>query len=263
MERKKYLMLMAGGSGTRMGSAMPKQFLEISGKAILHLTLEKFCSVVPDIKVIVVLPETHIHLWRQYCLERNVAVPQTIVKGGISRFHSVRNGLEKVPDGATVAIHDGVRPLLSRGMIEKMFSMSGKIPALVPVIPCADTMRMLKREKAYDGKERLVGMHGAAPDRNVLFRVQTPQIFRTEEILDAYGRYPFTEADDDLQVHMQAGYSSTFSVGSPQNRKITFAEDIPDAKAKAEEYLKAREEGRRSAKASKRMRELIMQGDAE
>ena len=231
MERKKYLMLMAGGSGTRMGSAMPKQFLEISGKAILHLTLEKFCSVVPDIKVIVVLPETHIHLWRQYCLERNVAVPQTIVKGGISRFNSVRNGLEKVPDGATVAIHDGVRPLLSRGMIEKMFSMSGKIPALVPVIPCADTMRMLKREKAYDGKERLVGMHGVAPDRNVLFRVQTPQIFHSELIKKAYAQPYDPSFTDDASVAESSGAELSFVEGENINMKITTREDLLLARA--------------------------------
>lgn len=231
MERKKYLMLMAGGSGTRMGSAMPKQFLEISGKAILHLTLEKFCSVVPDIKVIVVLPETHIHLWRQYCLERNVAVPQTIVKGGISRFHSVRNGLEKVPDGATVAIHDGVRPLLSRGMIEKMFSMSGKIPALVPVIPCTDTMRMLKREKGYDGKERLVGMHGAAPDRNVLFRVQTPQIFHSELIKKAYAQPYDPSFTDDASVAESSGAELSFVEGENINMKITTREDLLLARA--------------------------------
>ena len=231
MERKKYLMLMAGGSGTRMGSAMPKQFLAISGKAILHLTLEKFCSVVPDIKVIVVLPETHIHLWRQYCLERNVAVPQTIVKGGISRFHSVRNGLEKVPDGATVAIHDGVRPLLSRGMIEKLFSMSGKIPALVPVIPCADTMRMLKREKAYDGRERLVGMHGAAPDRNVLFRVQTPQIFHSELIKKAYAQPYDPSFTDDASVAESSGAELSFVEGENINMKITTREDLLLARA--------------------------------
>lgn len=231
MERKKYLMLMAGGSGTRMGSAMPKQFLEISGKAILHLTLEKFCSVVPDIKVIVVLPETHIHLWRQYCLERNVAVPQTIVKGGISRFHSVRNGLEKVPDGATVAIHDGVRPLLSRGMIEKMFSMSGKIPALVPVIPCTDTMRMLKRGKDYDGKERLVGMHGAAPDRNVLFRVQTPQIFHSELIKKAYAQPYDPSFTDDASVAESSGAELSFVEGENINMKITTREDLLLARA--------------------------------
>ena len=108
MDRKKYLIVMAAGSGTRMGADMPKQFIEIDGKAILQMTIEKFLEACPGINVVTVLPEAHMSYWRSYCLERNFTCPQILVKGGITRFHSVRNALAKVPDNAIVAIHDGV-----------------------------------------------------------------------------------------------------------------------------------------------------------
>ena len=120
MGRKKYLIVMAAGSGTRMGAEMPKQFIELGGKAVLQMTIEKFMAACPDIKVVTVLPEAHIEYWRNYCLERNFICPQILVKGGITRFHSVRNALAKIPDGAVVAVHDGVRPFISK---EKIISI--------------------------------------------------------------------------------------------------------------------------------------------
>ena len=98
-------------------------------------------------------------------------------------------------------------------------------------------------------------------DRSTLITVQTPQIFRREELFDAYDRFPGLEADDDAAVFISAGYACTVSRGSLENRKITYFSDIPDAKRQAEEYAKAREEGRRSAAASRRMRELLREGD--
>ena len=99
MERKKFVIIMAAGSGTRMGAQMPKQFLELDGKAILQKTIEVFQEACPGISVITVLPQDHISYWRQYCLDRNFICPQILVSGGITRFHSVRNALDRVPDG--------------------------------------------------------------------------------------------------------------------------------------------------------------------
>ena len=104
---------MAAGSGSRMGAELPKQFLEIDGKAILQKTIEVFRDALPGIKVITVLPEAYIDYWKDYCLKRNFICPQVLVKGGITRFHSVKNALERVPEGALVAVHDGVRPLVT------------------------------------------------------------------------------------------------------------------------------------------------------
>ena len=92
---------MAAGSGSRMGAELPKQFLELDGKAILHKTIELFRDAVPGVRVITVLPEAYIDYWKDYCIRRNFTCPQVLVKGGITRFHSVKNALERVPDGLT------------------------------------------------------------------------------------------------------------------------------------------------------------------
>jgi 2-C-methyl-D-erythritol 4-phosphate cytidylyltransferase len=121
MDRKKYVVIMAGGSGSRMGADKPKQFLELNGKMILRRTIEIFLSACPGITVVTVLPEEHIGFWKEYCYNSGFTCPQILVKGGITRFHSVRNALDKMPAGALVAIHDGVRPLVSEGLIQKLF----------------------------------------------------------------------------------------------------------------------------------------------
>ena len=122
MDRKKYVVVVAGGSGTRMGAQVPKQFLELGGKAILRRTIEVFLEAIPEINVITVLPEEHMEYWRDYCYRHNFICPQILVKGGITRYHSVRNALAKVPEGAIIAIHDGVRPLLSPSLVQDLFA---------------------------------------------------------------------------------------------------------------------------------------------
>ena len=112
MERKKYVVVMAAGHGVRMGSALPKQFIELGGRPILQRTIECFVRAVPDIKVITVLPKEYVQGWKNLCSKNNFYYPQLLVEGGITRFHSVRNALKKVPDGAVVAIQDGGRELL-------------------------------------------------------------------------------------------------------------------------------------------------------
>ena len=104
---------MAAGSGTRMGGPLPKQFLELEGKAILQHTIEVFRQACPDISVVVVLSPDYIGYWKDYCIRHNFICPQVLVPGGITRFHSVRNALDRIPDGVLVAVHDGVRPLVT------------------------------------------------------------------------------------------------------------------------------------------------------
>ena len=226
MDRKKYLIVMAAGSGTRMGADMPKQFIEIDGKAILHMTIEKFLEVCPGINVVTVLPEAHMSYWRNYCLERNFTCPQVLVKGGITRFHSVRNALAKVPDNAVVAIHDGVRPLVTVDLLRNMFDLSENEPALIPVVPCIDTMKVLKDE---DGK--LVAVPGASVDRSVLFGAQTPQVFHSEIIKEAYSLAYDTSFTDDASVLERYGKSLSYVHGERLNMKITTKEDLVLARA--------------------------------
>ena len=111
-----------------MGGPVPKQFLELGGKPILRITLEKFLEAIPDIHIVTVLPEAHVAAWRQYCLRENFTCPQRLVKGGFTRFHSVKNALPYVPDGAIVAIHDGVRPLIGTEKIRELFAQAERCP---------------------------------------------------------------------------------------------------------------------------------------
>lgn len=226
MERKKFVVIMAAGSGTRMGAQMPKQFLELDGKAILQRTIEVFIEACPGISVITVLPQDHIAYWREYCLDRNFICPQILVHGGITRFHSVRNALEKVPEGALVAVHDGVRPLISPGLVREMFSKAENVPALIPVVPCVDTMKVLEMK---DGE--LASIPGAVADRSVLFGAQTPQIFHSEVLKDAYSMAYDTSFTDDASVLEKYGKSLSYHIGERLNIKITTQDDLLLARA--------------------------------
>lgn len=221
MDRKKYVVVMAAGSGTRMGAEVPKQFLEIDGKAILQMTIEVFTEACPGITVVTVLSESHMDYWRKYCLERNFICPQILVKGGITRFHSVRNALAKIPEGALVAVHDGVRPLVSKELVKAMFEKAAKVPALIPVVPCVDTMKVLVRKG-----EELVAVPGASVDRSKLFGAQTPQIFHSEVIKDAYSLAYDTSFTDDASVVEKNGKNLSYVMGERFNIKITTKEDL-------------------------------------
>ena len=226
MDRKKYVIVMAAGSGTRMGADKPKQFLEIDGKAILQMTIETFFKACPDISVITVLPEAHMSYWRDYCLERTFTYPQILVKGGITRFHSVKNALEKVPEGAIVAVHDGVRPLVTAELIRDMFEKAEKEQSLIPVTPCVDTMKVLEKKG-----ESLVSVPGASVDRSVLFGAQTPQIFHSEILKEAYSQAFDTSFTDDASVVEKYGKSLSYVLGERLNIKITTQDDLILARA--------------------------------
>lgn len=228
MNRKKILIVMAAGSGVRMGASIPKQFLDLGGVPILRRTIETFVSAVPGIKVITVLPEDHIPFWKEYCLSSGFNCPQTLVSGGFTRFHSVRNALEKVPDGAVVAIHDGVRPLLSPNLIMNMFARmeSGKIHALVPVIPSVDTLKVIDRVKDADGNMVMVSAAGEDADRSRIFGAQTPQMFLSEDIKAAYSQAFDTAFTDDASVARKKGIPLSFCDGERYNFKLTSPEDL-------------------------------------
>ncbi|MBO6220953.1 MAG: 2-C-methyl-D-erythritol 4-phosphate cytidylyltransferase [Bacteroidales bacterium] len=223
----KLLIAMAAGSGTRMGSATPKQFLDLGGKPVLRRTIETFVSAIPDIKVITVLPKEHISFWKEYCLSSEFTCPQLLVSGGITRFHSVRNALERVPDGAIVAIHDGVRPLVSTGLIREMFSKmeGGRIHALIPVVPSVDTLKVLDTVQSDLG-EKILKDSGEGIDRSRVFGAQTPQMFLSEDIKDAYSQAFDTSFTDDASVVSKKGIPLSFCAGERYNFKLTSPEDL-------------------------------------
>lgn len=206
-------MFVAGGSGTRMGAGTPKQFLDLCGIPVLQRTIYKFTEAFPEAKIITVLPAGYIDFWKELCIEKAFNVPQTIVPGGMTRFHSVRAALAKVPDGAIVAIHDGVRPLLSVELIRRMVGRMGDCHAVIPTIDVVDSL------KFRDGSI-------PEPDRSKMVAVQTPQIFLSEELKKAYEAPYETSFTDDASVAIRADIPVVYERGEKFNIKITTPEDL-------------------------------------
>jgi 2-C-methyl-D-erythritol 4-phosphate cytidylyltransferase len=222
VERKRFVIITAGGMGTRMGAAVPKQFLELGGKPILRLTIEKFLSAIPDIHIITVLPEANVTSWRQYCVRENFNCPQRLVKGGFTRFHSVRNALQYVPDGALVAVQDGVRPLISAGAIKRLFEEAESVEALIPVMPVTDTLKVLDRNR----ETGVLSTTEETLDRSRIFGAQTPQIFYSEDLKEAYSE-PFDPLfTDDASVAQRHKIPLSYIEGERFNIKITTPEDL-------------------------------------
>lgn len=223
MGRKLYLIVTAGGHGTRMGADVPKQFLPLGEGNILQATITVFTRTFPDIRVITVLPEEHISYWKEYCLKNGFTVPQTLVKGGFTRFHSVKAALEKVPDGAMVAIHDGVRPFVTPGLLRAMRDkMDSGCRALIPCMPVTDTLKVLR--KTADGS--LEPVPGAVADRSVIYGIQTPQFFLSEDIKSAYSAPYDTSFTDDSSVAQAKNIPLSYCEGERYNIKITTKEDL-------------------------------------
>lgn len=222
MERKKYVIFTAAGSGTRMKASEPKQFLLLGGLPVLHRSIFSFVDACPDVKVVTVLPKNQIEHWKDLCIKYPLDVPQIIVEGGITRFHSVRNALAKVPDGAIVAVHDGVRPLVSKELIRKMFDRMASCRGLVPVVPVTDTLKSLERNKNGE----LVSTGLPDPDRSRVFGAQTPQMFLSEELKAAYGLPYDTSYTDDASVATRYGIPLSWIEGERNNIKLTTPGDM-------------------------------------
>ena len=218
---------MAAGSGTRMGSELPKQFLPLGGIPILRRTIERFTRACPQARIVTVLPKDSIPWWKEYCAAHFSHCPQILVEGGITRFHSVRNALAKIPDGAVAAIQDGVRPLVSEDLIREMLSRMDRVRALIPVVPMVDTLKVLRR--GDDGE--LHTAEGAAADRAAIFGAQTPQIFRSEDLKEAYAQAYDTAFTDDASVVLRKGIPLSYIEGERYNLKITTPDDLALAQA--------------------------------
>ena len=220
MRRNIYGIFVAGGSGTRMGGDVPKQFLLLDGKPILQWTIERFLEAEPGMTVVTVLPRIHFQTWKNLCAVHSFDCPQVLVAGGLTRFHSVQNALRKVPDGAVVSIHDGVRPLVSPDLVRRMFTrmQEGGTRALLPVVGIVDTLRSTDPGTP-------------APDRSKTVGVQTPQMFLSEDIRAAYRQAYDLAFTDDASVAESKGIPLSFIEGERFNLKITTPEDLVLAEA--------------------------------
>ena len=216
---EKYVIIVAGGSGKRMGGEMPKQFLLVSGKPILMHTVESFARVGEDFKFILVLPEAHFSTWNALVDEYNFTIPVTLVSGGAERFFSVKNAMDYVPEGALVAVHDGVRPFASEKTINEAFDVAAEKGAAVPVIDEVDSLR------------RVLNGASQAVNRSEYKRVQTPQVFQSTILKTAYNQEFSSLFTDDASVVESIGHAITLTTGNVENIKITTPHELLLAEA--------------------------------
>lgn len=217
---KYYAVIVAGGSGKRMGSEIPKQFLPLHGKPVLMHTIERFAKYRPDMIIVLVLPAHQIDRWHDLCKEHNFTIEHKIVHGGRTRFYSVKNGLNQIQDDGVVAIHDGVRPLVSRQTINRTYIEAAAYGSAIPVTDSTQSVRIID-----DG-----GISHAV-NRSSIVLVQTPQVFKTSLILSAYEQ-PYNEMfTDDASVVEAAGAHVHLTHGNIENVKITTKDDMLYAEA--------------------------------
>jgi len=213
-------IIVAGGQGARMGSAMPKQFLELQGKPILYHTLKAFLDTFPEIHIIVVLPKAFIS-YANMVLQHFDSVPEiTLVAGGNTRYESVQNGIKALTDDTGITfVHDGVRPLISRQLLQKCYQVASEKGSAIPAVAVVDSMRMF----TGDNHQQI--------DRNQLRSVQTPQTFQTQLLKRAFLQ-PYQESfTDEANVIEATGEKVILVDGERSNIKITTPEDLAIAEA--------------------------------
>jgi 2-C-methyl-D-erythritol 4-phosphate cytidylyltransferase len=233
---KKYAIIVAGGSGVRMGTAVPKQFLLLHGRPVLWYTLETFLGAYEDMEIVLVVAEAHLETAGE--LIRGLAGVERIrlASGGDTRFHSVRNGLEKIKEGiggglpgidgdaggkeeqVVIFVHDGVRCLVSKELIQRCYEQAVQLGSAIPVIDCSDSVRL-----AEDVGSKSI-------DRSRIKLVQTPQTFRSDILLPAYMQDRQEAFTDEATVIEMAGHPVHLIEGEMTNIKITTAIDLAVAR---------------------------------
>jgi 2-C-methyl-D-erythritol 4-phosphate cytidylyltransferase len=212
-------IIVAAGKGTRLKSTIPKQFLELCGKPVLLYTLESFFAYDANINIILVLAETEFATWREISKKYNFNKSITLSVGGATRFQSVKQGLQKISDGGLVAIHDGVRPLITRNVISASFDLAEKTGTAVASVPLKESIRQIDKT----GSKAL--------DRANFRLIQTPQTFNVDLIKKAYELPEDESLTDDASVAERAGHRIALFEGSYENVKITTPEDLVVAEA--------------------------------
>ena len=208
---QKVALIVAGGKGERMNADIPKQFLVLNGTPILMHTLKQFSHFE---EIVLVLPHSQFDYWRELCSTYNFTQKHTLVPGGKKRFYSVKNGLEKIDENSVIAIHDGVRPLISTKLIDSLITETKSGVGIIPIIPVKDSIRKVEGENSIH------------VDRSSLFKVQTPQCFLSADIKEAYTQ-EFSDAfTDDASVFEANGGEITTVLGEEKNLKITTKEDL-------------------------------------
>jgi 2-C-methyl-D-erythritol 4-phosphate cytidylyltransferase len=219
MNQKEYALIVAGGKGTRINNKLPKQFIRLRGKPILLHTLEAFFNYSESISVILVLPEDDFGIWHSICQEFAFTRSIVIQKGGETRFQSVKNGLGRLEGDGLVAIHDGVRPLVSADLIGASFRLAAVHGTAIAAVRLKESIRVTDQDKTK------------AVDRSQYRLIQTPQTFDLQLIKKAYEIKDDPSLTDDASVAEKSGHKISLFEGSYQNIKVTTPEDLIVAEA--------------------------------
>ncbi|MDR1516832.1 MAG: 2-C-methyl-D-erythritol 4-phosphate cytidylyltransferase [Dysgonamonadaceae bacterium] len=215
-EAKQSVVIVAGGQGLRVGGELPKQFCEMGGKPMLMHTIEAFRRFDEQMLIVLVLPEAHLGLWEKISGEYRFGNSVTIATGGETRFHSVKNGLEYVPDDCIVGVHDAARPFVSQKVIAESYRVARDFYCgAIPVVGEKNSVRMETES-------------GSVPvGRNRVKIVQTPQVFPAKLLKDAYRQTVYrAEFTDDASVAEKSGIRIQLTEGDDRNIKITTPLDM-------------------------------------
>ena len=213
MYSNKIAIIVAGGTGQRMGSVVPKQFLEIEGKSILLHTIDQFVNAFDDISLVVVLPEGYIEEGKKL-LNNRTKNPIQFIAGGETRFESVKNGLTAVKEKCIVFVHDAVRCLLTPALIQRCYQQAVENGSAIPAVSSTDTVRIMENEKHH------------LFDREKVMLIQTPQTFQSEVILAAFNQVYQPNFTDEANVVEASGQPVFLVDGEFENIKITRPLDL-------------------------------------
>ena len=208
---QKVALIVAGGKGDRMNADIPKQFLLLNGTPILMHTLKQFSHFE---EIVLVLPHSQFDYWQELCITYNFTQKHTLVPGGTTRFYSVKNGLDRIAENSVIAIHDGVRPLISKKLIDSLITEPKNGVGIIPIVPVKDSIRKVEGENSVH------------LDRSNLYKVQTPQCFLSTDIKEAYSQEFSDTFTDDASVFEANGGKINPLLGEEKNLKITTEEDL-------------------------------------
>jgi len=211
---EKHVIIVAGGSGKRFQSKIPKQFIKLSGKSVVMHSITAFHDCMPGINIILALPEQYFKLWQQLCDEYKFSIPHTLSRGGETRFLSVKNALKYIDNDGIVAVHDGVRPVVSSKLILNSFSEAEKYGNAIPAISVNDSVRLLENDQSN------------VIDRDQIKFIQTPQCFISSILKKSYLQDYNETFTDDASVVEASGEKIHLIDGDIDNIKITREIDL-------------------------------------
>ena len=219
-----YNIIVAAGSGSRFGAALPKQYCLMNGRPVLMHTIENMRRALPQSQIVLVLNRDFVDYWTELCVKYSFISPK-VVEGGDTRWQSVKNAIDEIPaDAQVITVHDGARPIVDSMMVERLISALDDAVGAIPVVSVTDSLRQIVES-------------GSTPvDRSLYKAVQTPQAFHADKLIEAYS-LPFDATfTDDASVLVALGYDVALVEGDTYNIKITNPLDIEIAQL----YLRQR-----------------------